>query len=72
MNGQEDKRNNTGIKQRLYSIKEASLYLGRSPWTVAEMVRTGKLPYIPDGKRKFLDIKDINDWIETRKRRDIE
>lgn len=60
------------IHKRLYSIKEVAGYLGRSPWTIAEMVRTGKLPYIPDGKRKFLDIQDIDRWIETNKRQDID
>jgi hypothetical protein len=40
------------ILKRLYSIQDASVYLGRSPWTVAEMVRTGRLPYVSDGKRK--------------------
>jgi excisionase family DNA binding protein len=60
------------LHKRLYSMKEAADYLGRSPWTVAEMVRTGKLPYISDGKRKFLDIQDINHWIETNKRQDID
>ena len=60
------------IHKRLYSIKEAADYLGRSSWTVAEMVRTGKLPYISDGRRKLLDIRDINHWIETNKRQDID
>jgi len=60
------------LTRRLYTIEDASVYLGRSPWTVAEMVRTGKLPYIPDGKRKFIDIEDINLWIEKSKRQDID
>lgn len=60
------------FSKRLYSIKEASIYLGRSPWTVAEMVRIGKFPYIPDGKRKFLDVQDLDRWIETNKKRDID
>jgi excisionase family DNA binding protein len=60
------------VNKRLYSIKEAADYLGRSPWTIAEMVRTGKIPYIPDGRRRFLDIEDINKWIETNKRQDID
>ena len=63
---------NKQIPKRLFSIKDASLYLGRSPWTVAEMIRTGKLPYISDGKRRFLDIHDINNWIEKSKRKDDE
>lgn len=62
----------SNINKRLLSIKEAGIYLSRSPWTVAEMVRTGKLPYLKDGKRKFLDIQDINNWIETNKRQDID
>jgi excisionase family DNA binding protein len=60
------------IKKRLYSVKEASTYLGRSPWSVAEMVRTGKLKYIRDGKRIFLDIQDITLWIETSKTQNID
>jgi hypothetical protein len=51
------------ISKRLYSIKDASIILGRSPWTIAEMVRTGRLPYIADGKRKMLDIRDIEAYI---------
>ena len=54
-------------KKRLISIKEAGAYLSRSPWTVAEMVRAGKLPYIRDGKRKLLDIKDLDAWIDGNK-----
>ncbi len=58
------------VEKRLYSIKEAAVHLGRSPWTVAEMVRTGKLPYVPDGGRKFLDVNDLDFWIDVNKRKD--
>lgn len=57
----------TGPGKRLISIKEAGEYLSRSPWTVAEMVRTGKLPYVRDGKRKLLDLKDLDTWIDSNK-----
>lgn len=58
-------------EKRLYSIKEAAVYLGRSPWTVAEMVRTGQLPYIQNGnRRKFLDVNDLDLWIEVNKKKD--
>lgn len=60
------------LSRRLFSINEIAHYLGRSAWTIAEMVRTGKLPYIPDGKRKLLDIRDIDRWIETNRTRDID
>ena len=60
------------ITKRLYSIDEAAYYLGRSPWTVAEMVRTGKLPYIRDGRRKLLDIQDMDKWIKNNRKEDID
>ncbi len=53
--------------KRLFSFKEAGVYLGRSAWTVGEMVRTGKLPFVPDGKRKLLDVKDLDKWIDREK-----
>lgn len=53
--------------KRLYTIKEASVYLGRSEWAVREMLWAGKLPYVRDGKRILLDIGDIDRWIERNK-----
>lgn len=53
--------------KRLYSIKEAGTYLGRSTWSVREMLWAGKLPYIKDGKRIFVDILDMERWIEQTK-----
>ncbi|MEW6417626.1 MAG: helix-turn-helix domain-containing protein [Nitrospirota bacterium] len=56
-----------GLNKRLYSIKEASVYLGRSVWAVREMLWAGKIPYIKDGKRILLDIQDMDIWIEKNK-----
>lgn len=53
--------------KRLYSIQDASIYLGRSVWAVREMLWAGKMPYIKDGRRVLLDIKDIDQWIENCK-----
>ena len=54
-------------QKRLYSIKEASIYLGRSVWALREMLWAGKMPYIKDGRRILLDINDIDSWIEKNK-----
>lgn len=69
MSNRQAKENNIdrAVPKRLLSFKEASVYLGRSPWVVAEMVRAGKLPFIRDGKRKLLDIKDLEAWIDGNK-----
>ena len=52
------------IHNRLYSIKEAAVYLGRSMWSIREMIWAGKIPCVKDGKRIFPDIRDMDDWIE--------
>jgi len=54
--------------KRLYSIREAALYLGRSAWSVREMYYHGKLPSVRDGRRMLFDIQDLNAWIERNKR----
>ena len=59
------------LDKRLYSIKEAALYLGRSVWAVREMLWAGKMPYIKDGRRVLLDINDMDAWIEANKIRDV-
>lgn len=55
------------VRKRLYSIKDASVYLGRSVWAVREMLWAGKIPYVKDGKRILLDIQDMDNWIEKNK-----
>jgi excisionase family DNA binding protein len=56
-------------EKRLYSIPEAARYLGRTVWALREMLWAGKLPYVKDGKRILLDIRDVDAWIEKSKTR---
>ena len=55
------------IPKRLFSIKEAAVYLGRSVWAVREMLWAGKIPFVKDGRRMLLDIRDMDTWIESSK-----
>ena len=55
------------LNKRLYSIKEAAIYLGRSVWAVREMLWAGKIPYIKDGRRILLDIADMDAWIQKNR-----
>ena len=57
----------SGLPKRLYSINEAAFYLGRSVCATREMLWAGKLPYIKDGRRILLDIKDMDAWVEKNK-----
>jgi excisionase family DNA binding protein len=53
--------------KRLYDLKEASLYMGRTVCALREMIWAGKLPVVKDGKRILLDVYDIDRWIEQSK-----
>ena len=55
------------LNKRLYSIPEAGQYLGRTVWSIREMIYAGKIPYIRDGRRMLLDINDMDAWIENNR-----
>ena len=55
------------LKKRLYSLPEAAEYLGRSVWSVRELIWKGALPSIRIGRRVHLDIMDLNVLIERNK-----
>ena len=54
-------------RKRLYSIREAGEYLGRTPWAIREMVWSGKLKAVKGDRRIFLDVEDLDRWIEMHK-----
>jgi excisionase family DNA binding protein len=56
-----------GIPKRLYSVDDAAVYLGRTVWSVREMLWAGKIPFVKDGRRTLLDIRDMDAWIENSK-----
>lgn len=55
------------LPKRLLTVKEASVYLGRSVPSIRELIWAGKLPIVREGKRIHLDIFDLDRWIEQRK-----
>jgi len=59
------------LQKRLYSIKEGAVYLGRSVWAVREMLWAGKMPFVKDGKRILIDIRDMDNWIDQCKTRSV-
>lgn len=54
-------------QKRLFSLEDTSIYLGCSMGFIKSMLDNGKLPFIRDGKRVFIDIRDIDIWIERNK-----
>jgi excisionase family DNA binding protein len=55
------------LQKRLYSIKEASEYLGRSEYALREMIWSGKIPQVRFDRRIYIDINDLDALIEKNK-----
>ena len=57
------------LAKRLYTLKEAADYMGRSVWSIRELIWSGALPVVKtDGARKiYLDILDLNQFISRNK-----
>jgi excisionase family DNA binding protein len=59
------------IPKRLYNLQEGAIYLGRTVGAVREMLWAGKIPFVKDGKRILIDIKDMDEWIDRNKTKSI-
>jgi excisionase family DNA binding protein len=57
------------MQKRLYTLKESAEYLGRSVWSLRELIWSGSIPVVKtEGARKiFLDIEDLNNFIDDNK-----
>ena len=57
------------VVKRLYTIKEASVYLGRPVSGVRTLLWKGLLPYIQTGRVQYIDVRDIDGYVEANKKR---
>ena len=57
------------MRKRLYTLKEAAEYLGRSEWGMRELIWDGQIPVVrrEKGRKVFLDILDMEDFIARNK-----
>ena len=52
------------IRPRLLTVEQAAAYIGRSKEAVQHMTAARKLPTVRDGRRVFVDIRELDRWIE--------
>lgn len=55
------------LHKRLYDLKEAAIYLGRPVFSVRGLIWKGALPYVKEGRRQYLDVNDMDRYIERNK-----
>ena len=53
--------------RRLLSITEGAVYLALSKREVYNIIAAGEIPAVSQGRRKMLDIRDLNEWIARKK-----
>jgi predicted DNA-binding transcriptional regulator AlpA len=56
----------SAIAPRLLRLTDAAFYLSSTTWFVEELVRTGKIRSRIIGKRRVIDIRDLDAWIEKQ------
>ena len=55
------------LSKRLYTLPEAANYLGRTLWSIRELVWKGSIPIVREGKRIFVDVNDLDLYITKHK-----
>ena len=55
------------LHKRLFTIKEAAEYLGRSVYSMRSLIWAGKLPIIREERKIWLCIHDLDAWVERNK-----
>lgn len=56
------------LSPRLLGIPTAAAYLATTNWFVEELCRNGEVPYLLVGKRRVIDIQDLDAWIAKQKK----
>jgi len=60
--------NGAAIRPRLLTVEQAAVYIGRSKEAMQHMVTDGKIPTVRSDRRIFIDVRDLDAWIEENKR----
>jgi hypothetical protein len=61
------KKERTQIERRLFNLKDAAAYLGRPVYGVRSLIWRGKLPVIQDGRKMYVDVNDLETYINRSK-----
>lgn len=59
---------NDGTNKRLLSIEQAATYLCLSERELYNMIANKELVAVKHGRRTMLDVRDLDQWIESNKR----
>jgi excisionase family DNA binding protein len=52
------------LRPRLLTVEQAAMYIGRTKEALQHMTATRKIPVVRDGRRVFVDIRELDRWID--------
>jgi excisionase family DNA binding protein len=55
------------IIPRMLRVQDAARYLSSTTWFIATLLREGKIPSLFFGKRRVVDVNDLDAWVERQK-----
>lgn len=55
------------LRPRLLTVEQAASYIGRTREGVQHLIASGKLPCVKADRRNFVDVRDIDAWIDQNK-----
>ena len=59
------------VRPRLLTVEQAAVYIGRTKEAIQHMIANCKLPTVRSDRRVFIDLRDLDTWIEENKRRGL-
>jgi excisionase family DNA binding protein len=59
------------IVPRLLRIQDAARYLSATTWFVETLIREKEIPSLVLGKRRVIDVYDLDAWIEKQKAQSV-
>lgn len=62
----------TPVQPRLLTVDQAATFLGRTKDAIQHMVSAGKIAIVKSDRRVFLDVRDLERWIEVNKQQGYE
>ncbi len=62
-----DNNETKGTLPRLLNIKKASLYSGIPIWGIRQLIGNEQIKFIKLGNKFYLDVQDIEEWINASK-----
>jgi excisionase family DNA binding protein len=60
------------VQPRLLAVDQAATYLGRTKDAIQHMISAGKIAVVKSDPRVFLDVRDLEAWIEVNKQQGYE